>query len=436
MDKQGTENELLLKPDDIAAIVDRGVAETVRYVAQRSPFYREAFRRDGVRAEMIRSVGDLEMIAPTCKEDLAAHTEEFHCVSREETADIVTTSGTTGRPVIYPLTRGDVARLAQNERLSFTCAGITPGDTVLVAVTLDKCFMAGMAYYEGIKLLGATAVRVGSGSPAMLVDMVKRLGATAIVSVPSFLARVAEYARDRGIDTASLGVKRLVCIGEPVRGASFELNNLGGRIADAWSAKVYSTYGATEVAGSLCECEAGCGGHLHPALLHVEILDDDGRRVEPGGIGEVVATTIGVDALPLVRFRTGDVSFLVSERCPCGRYTPRIGPILGRKNEMLKFKGTTVFPTSVYNVLDSISNVMDYVLVATASTELSDELEVVAAVSNDSADAMAEIAERLKGALKVTPRIRFASSDQLAAARGSDGYRKKRLFVDRRAHSK
>src|SRR5690606_12993487 len=114
-----------------------------------------------------------------------------------------------------------------------------------LAVTIDKCFMAGLAYFEGLRRIGATVIRVGAGSPAMLLGMAKRLGATAIVSVPSFLRRVNAYARQEGIDPAALGIRRLICIGEPVRDIDWGLNPLGADIAQAWQAQVQSTYGVT-----------------------------------------------------------------------------------------------------------------------------------------------------------------------------------------------
>ena len=432
MNVKGFVDESNLSPDEIEAMLDEGVSRAVEYVYERSPFYREKLDSAGLDPGDIRSVRDLERIPPTTKADFAAGGETLHCVGRDMIADIVTTSGTTGRPVIYPLTCGDIDRLGVNEQLSFSCAGLSASDTVLVAVTLDKCFMAGLAYYEGLKKLGAAAVRVGAGSPAMLIDMVERLSATAIVSVPSFLERIARYASDHGIDLSESSVERLVCIGEPVRTEDFTLNVLGGGISRAWGANVYSTYGATEIAGSLCECEAGAGGHLHPSLLFVEILDEQGRRVPDGEPGEVVATTIGVEAMPLIRFRMGDMSFMATTRCECGRCTPRIGPILARKNEMLKLKGTTVFPATIYNVLNAIPNVLDYVLVATAAASLSDELEVVVSLSDGDEGVCEEISERLKGALKVTPGVRVATDSEIATVRGDAGSRKKRLFVDLR----
>ncbi len=353
------------------------------------------------------------------------------CVPQAEVVDIVTTSGTTGLPLPYPLTANDIARLGRSERFSFQLAGLTRNDTVLLAVTLDRCFMAGLAYFEGLKALGATAVRVGSGSPAMLLSLMRQLSATAIISVPSFLKRVAEYASGQGLELNHSTVKKLICIGEPLREADFQLTPLGRMIHDAWGARLYSTYAATELASSLCECDAGRGGHLCPEAHYVEILDDLGQPVAPGQVGEIVITTFGVEALPLLRYRTGDCSFLIEEPCTCGLATPRLGPILFRKNQMLKIKGVKLFPSAIQKTLDGFGGLRDYVLVATSSSPLSDELEIL--LEADEAINLDLLRERLRGDLKVLPTIRLGTAQEIEAVRDTQNYRKKRLFIDRRS---
>ena len=282
-------------------MLDDGVAQTAAYVRSHSPFYKRKF----AGADVVRSTADLLSLPLTTKNEVSQFNEQFWCGDRSNFVDICTTSGTTGIPTLYPLTQGDLNRLGHNECLSFAQAGLSAGDVVILAVTIDKCFMAGLAYFEGLRQLGVTAVRVGAGSPAMLLSMMQRLKPSAIVSVPSFLKRVAAYAATQGMDPAASTVRKLICIGEPVREVNWDLTVLGSHIAQAWDAQVYSTYGITELACSLCECGAGQGGHLHPNLLHIEILDDAGNPVPDGQTGQLVATSIGVEAMPLVRFCHG-----------------------------------------------------------------------------------------------------------------------------------
>lgn len=417
----------------IQTLLDEGVAGTVEYARSHSPFYRR-FLAD---APAVTGTADLQALPLTSKSQVSQFNDHFWCGDQDQFVDICTTSGTTGIPTLYPLTSADLRRLGHNECLSFAQTGLVAGDVVLLAVTIDKCFMAGLAYYEGLRQLGVTAIRVGAGSPAMLLGMTDRLKPRAIVSVPSFLRRVADYAGKQHIDLPGSTVRKLICIGEPVRETSFELTPLGAEIARAWDAQIYSTYGITELACSMCECQAGQGGHLHPSLLHIEILDDAGRPVPDGTVGQLVATSIGVQAMPLIRFATGDMTFMTRAQCRCGRWTPRIGPILGRRDQQMKLKGTTVYPAAVQRTLQGILQVADYVMIASAPTPLSDELEILVSLRADlsgrsATDIEEVIREKLRGDLKVTPAIRITTAAEIAALGHSNELRKQRVFVDRR----
>lgn len=412
-------------------MVDRGVASAVNYARRNSPFYRREF----ARFPEIRGVGDLDTLPITTKQQVSEHNEDFWCVERENFVDLCTTSGTTGIPTLYPVTQADLDRLGLNEYLCFRRVGLSRDDLVILAVTIDKCFMAGLAYFEGLRRLGATVVRVGAGSPAMLLSMIQRLKPSAIVSVPTFLKRVADYAVQQNYDLAQSTVRKLICIGEPVRNPGWSLTPLGAQISTAWRADVFSTYGITELAASLCECPAGKGGHLHPQLLHIEIVDDDGRPVPDGCEGQLVATTIGVEAMPLIRFGTGDITFMTHERCDCGLVTPRIGPILGRKGQAMKIKGTTVYPAAVQRALQGLDAVIDYLMIATAPTALSDELEILVAWRGDATEAAGIIRERLRGELKVSPNVRITTLQEIQSMGDSRELRKQRVFLDRRQNS-
>lgn len=420
--------EHCLNPQQISAILDQGVAQAVAYARKHSPFYQRKF----TGAAAVHGVADLRSVPLTTKRELSESNEQFWCTGPDRFVDLCTTSGTTGIPTLVPLTGPDMDRLGFNEYLCFNRVGYSPGDAVILAVTMDKCFMAGLAYFQGLRQLGVTAVRVGAGSPAMLLSMIERLRPTGIVSVPSFLKRVADYAQQQGFPLTGSSVRKLVCIGEPVRNSDWSLTALGSNIARAWNAQVYSTYGITELASSLCECAAGQGGHLHPQLLHAEILDGQGQLLPDGHVGQLVATTIGVEAMPFVRFATGDMTFMTHQRCECGLWTPRIGPILGRLDQAMKIKGATVYPASVQRALQGIAQVVDYILIATAPTALLDELEIVVAWRGDAGDALEMIREKLRGELKVCPTVRITSLQEIQALGDSRELRKQRVFLDRR----
>jgi phenylacetate-CoA ligase len=276
--------------------------------------------------------------------------------------------------------------------------------------------------------MGCGVVRVGPGLPAMVLEMIGRVRPTAIVSVPSFLRIVAEKAAETGFNLAGSSVQKMICIGEPVRDESLAPNAMGRFLELAWSARVYSTYGVTELASSLCECDAGAGGHLHPELLHLEILDDAGQPVPDGTVGEVVATTFGVEAMPLIRYRTGDCAALFRQPCACGRTTPRLGPIVGRKHQKLKVKGTTVFPSALQAVLEETAGVETYAIVARSEGGLSDTVEVLVCGSV-SLDALRDA---FRGRTKIAPLLRAASPPEIEALQILPHSRKRRWFVDLR----
>jgi len=395
--------------------------ETFRYAKEHSPFYREQFR--GVNA-----APPLGEVPTVDKKFLSAHNLDFLCVPRERVVEIVTTSGTTGQPLLWMLTEADARRLALNEKISFECAGLTARDTVLVAVALDRCFIAGLAYTTGLRELGCASVRTGPSSATLILETIQRVQPTAIIAVPSFLRHVADKAREAGFDLKNSPVKKIICIGEPIRDRAFALNASGRAIEEAWGAKVFSTYGVTELANSLCECEAGKGGHLHDQQLHIEILDDAGNAVPDGEIGEVVATTFGVEAMPLIRFRTGDCAAIFREPCACGRTTPRLGAIQGRKNQKLKYRGASLFPAMLQAVLEETAGIESFVIIARKESELSDSIEVLV---HDSV-AVETLRDALQARAKIAPQIRHATREEIEILQLPPAARKRRTFVDLR----
>jgi phenylacetate-CoA ligase len=396
-------------------------AEAFHYAAAHSPFYRELFRG-------MANVPPIEKVQIIDQRTLAERNLDFLCVSREQIVELVTTSGTTGNPLLWMLTERDLRRLALNERLSFECAGLTSRDTVLVAVAMDRCFIAGLAYWLGLRELGCAVARAGPASPMLVLDMIQRTAPTAIVAVPSFLRIIAERAGEVGFSLKASSIKKAICIGEPVRDRQLMLNASGRAIEQMWNAKVYSTYGVTELSNSLCECDACSGGHLHSEQLHLEILGDDDRPVPNGEVGEVVATTFGVEAMPLLRYRTGDCAALFTGTCVCGRTTPRLGPIIGRKSQKLKVKGSSLFPSTLTAVLEQTLGVESFVIVARKENDLSDSIEVLV---NGSASAAA-LRDAFQARARTAPLIRHASREEIETLQMPPQGRKRRVFVDMR----
>jgi phenylacetate-CoA ligase len=419
---------------DLSLIADRQdelLRRHIGFCAAHSPFYRRMFDRLGIAAQDLKGLGDLARLPFTDKSDLENCHAEFLAVPQGEIVDLCLTSGTTGKPVAMLQSAADLDRLSYNEELSFRGVGFTREDRVLVTAAVDRCFMAGLAYFLGLTKIGATVIRGGSGPLPLLMELIRNCRPNAIVGVPSLLLAVGEKLLAEGIDPARLGVTRLVCIGEPIRRVDFTLSPLGERLVARWGCPVFGTYASTEMATSFTDCAAGLGGHLHPDLIAVEIVDEKGAPVPHGSLGEVVATPLGVTGMPLLRFRTGDIASLHDEPCPCGRNTQRMGPIVGRKSQMLKVRGTTVYPPAIAAVLQGMTGVRGYYIEARSEFALSDRIRVVVGSSDPSLTA-SQVAERIAAAIRVRPEVEIVPPEEILRVTTRDDKRKPVTFFDHR----
>jgi len=419
--------------DQIAAFSEDLLRRHLRYCFEHSPYYRQRFQASGIAPDDLRAMDDLRLFPLTTKEDLEQNGEALLAVPPSQIVDACQTSGTTGKPVIMYQTAEDLARLGYNEEISFRMAGMTQDDRVLIACALGRCFMAGLAYFEGVRRIGAMAIRAGAESPAMLAESVLIYRPTVIVAVPSTALAVARTLRERGCAPETLGVRICIAIGEPVRRADLYLNALGSQVAAQWDAQVLSTYASTEIATSFPDCTAGNGGHVHPDLVVVELLDDNGEPVPPGCPGEVVATPLQVTGMPLVRLRTGDIATLHDGPCPCGRNTPRLGPVMGRKQHMLKIHGTTVYPPAVHDVLHEIPGVCNYFLEVFSEHDLSDRLRVTVGLAPECRLTIGDIAEHIRSRIRLKPEVRALPVEEVERFTLKDGRRKPIRFFDCRA---
>lgn len=363
-----------LSADEIQSKTIRALRNHVRHTLDVSPYYKQLL--GDFDTNTIQSIDDFIKLPLTEKSDIASQAYNFNGVENRHIVETVVTSGSTGTPLLFSMTSNDLDRLAFNEALSFNGAGIKPDDRVQILVSLDRLFIAGMAYYRGSVLLGANTMRLGVLPEEMHRYYFELLKPTVIVGVPSFLNKLAIELGKKGFDVKSLNVKKLICIGESLRNQNMELNALATSLENLWGAQVYSTYASTEMSVSYCDCEARCGGHAHPELIYTEIIDENGNVVPDGTAGELVVTPLGVEGMPLIRFRTGDITFKMSEQCSCGRNSIRVGPILGRKSQMIKLKGTTVYPLTITSVLDTIEDIADYAIIIEGDDALSDRVSI------------------------------------------------------------
>ena len=204
-----------------------------------------------------------------------------------------------------------------------------------------------------------------------------------------------------------------MCIGEPIRNTDFSYNELGKRITSQWDIKLYSTYASTEMGAAFTECEEGKGGHLNPDLLILEVVDENGRIVGEGEMGEVVVTTLGVEGMPLLRYKTGDLCHVYYTPCNCGRPTTRLGPVVGRKQQMIKFKGTTIFPPALFDVLDMVPEIDLYQVVVSKNEFGNDEITILLSMSLENQVFKEKVYSLFKSRLRVTPLLEFITAQEL-----------------------
>lgn len=416
--------------EKIAAYQEIKLKETLRYVLENSAFYRRHLQN--INSEDITSIDDLRALPFTTKEDLQNFNDDFLCVPKSKVVDYATTSGTSGTPVSFALTDSDLERLSKNEAESFRCSGIEKGDVVQLMTTMDRQFMAGLAYFLGLRKLGATVIRVGAGIPELQWDAILRYKPGYLITVPSFLLKMIDYAENAGIDFKNAGIKGAICIGEPLRHQDFSPNNIAKKIAARWDISLFSTYASTEMSTAFAECEAQQGGHHLPELIIVEILDEEGNRVAEGEAGELVITTLGVEAMPLIRFKTGDIVQAHDEPCTCGRTTLRLGPVIGRKQQMIKYKGTTLYPPAMNNLLNGFDEIQNHLIEISTNELGTDEICIYLAVADPTDEFLTQIRDHFRAKLRVSPRIEFLSAEEINARVFLPKSRKPRQFIDLR----
>lgn len=417
---------------EIQFIQETKLRELIQYLQLNSPFYREMFFAHGINPGQIQTVADLNKVPPTTKDDLQQRNDDFLCVGREKIIEYTSTSGTLGSPVTIALTENDLQRLAYNEFSSFCIADGKSADVYQLMLTLDRQFMAGMAYYSGIRKLGAGIIRVGPGVPSLQWETIFRLRPSAIVAVPSFLLKLIQYAKEKGIDINSSSVKKAVCIGENIRNTDFSLNVLGRKITESWHIHLYSTYASTEMQTAFTECNAGRGGHHQPELVLVELLDESDRQVPAGVPGEVTITTLGVEGMPLLRYKTGDLCMYFDDPCSCGRNTLRLSPVIGRKKQMIKYKGTTLFAPALFDLLNGMQNIKDYIVEVYSNEIGTDELLLYLLPEQRNEENDHRIRAYLQAKLRVTPRIKYIEAEEMQKMQFPGSGRKAVRFVDRR----
>jgi len=422
----------LQSKSEIKKYQEKELQSLMVYLANNSTFYKRLFDKNKIDYKEIKTLEDLTKIPVTTKDDLQKYNNDFICVEKKRIIDYVTTSGTTGNPVFFGLTDADLDRLAYNEAISFSCSEINATDTIQLMTTLDRRFMAGLAYFLGARKLSASIIRVGAGIPELQWDSILKFKPTYLVAVPSFLLKLIQYAEENHISLKDCSVKGVICIGESLKNQDFSPNILSEKIKKKWDIELYSTYASTEMSTAFAECKFQQGGHHHPGLIIIEILDDNDQPVINGEEGELVVTTIGVEAMPLLRFKTGDVVKAHHENCKCGRNTLRLGPVIGRKKQMIKYKGTSIYPPAMYNLLNDFEEIENYIIEIDNNEIGTDRITIKLVAKESSEELLNRLKDHFRAKIRVLPIIKFVSSEEIKELKFPKMSRKPMLFIDKR----
>ena len=397
----------------------------VEYTYRNSPFYKNYFKGYWHSNKDNFSLDDYKKLPFTTKNHLAKNNESFLCIPKNKIAEYVNTSGTIGNPVNVFLSKNDLNRLAENEKFSLSIMGGNSQDLYQLLTTLDKQFIAGMAYYLGVQKLNAGIIRIGPGIMSAQWDSILNNNPTKLIGVPSFIMKLLDFADENNIPYSSSNVNSIVCIGEAIRNDhNFELNNLGRNITSRWNVELFSTYASTEMQTAFSECKVHNGCHLNNSLLYMEVLNEEGVHVKNNESGEVVITTLGIEGMPLIRYKTGDIARYYDIPCSCGIKGARIGCISGRKNQLIKLKGTTIYPQSFINVLNEISFLNIYHIEVKQNAFHTDEVSLILPLEKMSDQNFSEIKKILKSKIKVTPNFVLKSEKIIKSLTFSENKRK------------
>jgi phenylacetate-CoA ligase len=362
--------------------------ECVARVAQ-VPFYQEAFRRERLSADSIRSLNDVRRLPLTTKEDLRQHYPlGFLAVSRDQIARIHGSSGTTGKPTFVAYTAQDRELWANLCARFLVAGGLCPEHLVHIAFGYGL-FTGGFGLHYGVEKVGAAVVPVASGNTPRQIMLIQDLNPDVLVCTPSYALQIAEVARAQGLDPRCLSLKLAHFGGEPwTEDMRIQIEQEMGLLA-------FNNYGLSEVIGPGVsgECAARNGMHIQEDHFLVECIDPDTLEPVPDGqSGELVFTSLTKQAMPIIRYRTRDIASLDHSPCPCGRTSVRMSRIKGRTDDMLIIRGVNVFPSQIEEALLRVEGTAPHYLIEVDRPGVMDEITVhVEMRPQDFSDKMSQV---------------------------------------------
>ena len=405
--------------DCLHAVQSARLREMVENCYANVPFYKAKFDALGLLPGDIRSIDDIAKLPFTVKQDLRDNYPfGLFAVPKERLVRIHATSGTTGKQTVVGYTEQDLRRWSEGSARALAAAGCGKGDFVHVSYGYGL-FTGGLGLHYGAELLGATVIPVSSGNTKRQVQILQDFGSTYLCCTPSYAMFIGETVAEMGIDPKSLSLRGGVFGAEPWTEA------MRAEIERLLDIRAYDIYGMAEIAGPgvSYECGAFQGMHICEDYFYPEIVDPDTLAPLPdGAYGELVFTAIGKQALPLLRYRTRDITALEREPCACGRTLIRMHKPKGRSDDMLIIRGVNVFPSQVEHVILSQGFEPNYLIEVERKNNLDTMTVLVERMVTDLPGELESAGRRLKEAmlstLGVSAEIRFVGAKQLPRSEG------------------
>lgn len=415
------ELETLTRPEIEKLQLER-LQKTVRH-CMNSPFYKQRFAENHLSPEDIRSLDDLQKIPFTTKQDLRdTYPFGLASVPLKKTVRLHSSSGTTGNPTVILHTQKDLDEWANAVARCLYMVGLRPGD-IFQNSSGYGMFTGGLGFQYGAERLGMLTVPAAAGNTKRQLKFISDFGTTALHAIPSYAARMYEVMQEMGIDPRRDTKLRTLIIG-----AEPHSEEQRRRIEDMLGVKAYNSFGMSEMCGPgvAFECQEQNGLHIWEDYYIVEIIDPDTLEPVPEGeVGELVLTTINREAMPLLRYRTRDLTRILPGECPCGRHHKRLDRMKGRSDDMIILKGVNIFPIQIETILLQFKELGSDYLITLETAESNDEMTVEVELSQLFTDDYGrlqaltrEITRQLKDEILVTPRVKLVPKGALPKSEG------------------
>ena len=397
-----------------------------------SPFYHDRMKAQSVHPDDIRSLEDIRKLPFMYKRDLRDnYPDRIFTATQEDLVRYHVSSGTTGKPTVVGYTQNDLNNWTISLARALTSCGLGRGDVMQVSYGYGL-FTGGLGLHYGAERIGATVLPTSVGNTERQIELMQDLHATAIACTPSYLLHIGEVAEKMGIN---LGKDTDLRVG--ILGAEPWSETMRDRIQNWLGIKAYDIYGTSELSGPMfCECSEQNGFHVWGDLAFIEILDpDSGESLGPGEKGELVLTMLQKEALPMIRYRIGDITSFEDDVCACGRTHPRVRRISGRVDDMLIIRGINVFPSQIEYALMEIPQVGQHFQIVVDRKGALDEMLVRVEVSPDAfSDKITDLMKigrivehKLRNTLNVGVKVELVEPGSLPRFEG-----KAKRVVDRR----